>query len=139
MRRADTSVVRVRMVLSRLLALSTALAVLGAGQASGQTVAPASQLQSHAGHDSHAQTDPLDGDGMNDLSSDYYFTVNVAIGDTGIQPTAVFIPAGRRVQLLLRTRGVSEHHYRIEGLVPDNPLWLAEPDSAMDEAAAAPR
>ena len=137
MRGVETSVERVRMVLPLILAMSTAVAVLGAGQASGQTVAPVSQLESHAGHDSHSQTGQLDRDGMADLSADeFYFTVNVAMGDTGIQPAAVFMPVGRRVQLLLRTRGVSEHHYRVVGLVPDNLLWVAEPDSAMDEAAA---
>lgn len=139
MRGAETSVERVWMVLvlPLILALSTAVVVLGTGQASAQTVAPASQPESHAGHDSHSQTGQLDRDGMDDLSFDEsYLTINVAMGDGGVQPASIFMPVGRRVQLLLRTRGVSEHHYRVAGLIPENLLWIAEPDDAMDEAAA---
>jgi hypothetical protein len=54
------------------------------------------------------------------------FTVNVAVSDAEIRPAAVFVPAGRSVQLLLRNRGSSEHHYRVVGLVPDELSWLAD-------------
>jgi cytochrome c-type biogenesis protein len=57
------------------------------------------------------------------------FTVNVGISDAEIQPAAVFVPAGRPVQLLLRNRGASEHHYRVVGLVPDEVSWLAAADA----------
>jgi len=53
------------------------------------------------------------------------FTVNVGISDTEIRPSAVFVPAGRPVQLLVRNRGAAEHHYRVVGLVPDQVAWLA--------------
>jgi cytochrome c-type biogenesis protein len=62
------------------------------------------------------------------------FTVNVGISDGEIQPSAVFVPAGRPVQLVLRDRGSMEHHYRVVGLEPDDLLWMA--DSA--ESGAAP-
>jgi cytochrome c-type biogenesis protein len=64
------------------------------------------------------------------------FTVNVGISDAEIQPAAVFVPAGRPVQLLLRNRSWSEHHYRVVGLVPDELSWLA--DSADSEEATVP-
>ena len=53
------------------------------------------------------------------------FTVNVGVSDTEIQPSAVFVPAGRPVQLVLRNRGSMEHHYRVVGLVPGDLSWLA--------------
>lgn len=40
-------------------------------------------------------------------------------------------PAGRRVQLLLRNRSVTEHHDRVLGLVPDDLLWVSEPESVV--------
>ena len=52
-------------------------------------------------------------------------TINVAVSDAELQPSAVFVPAGRPVQLLLRNRGSVEHHYRVVGLVPDDLMWLA--------------
>ncbi|MGH9255212.1 MAG: hypothetical protein ACRD3C_11665, partial [Vicinamibacterales bacterium] len=54
------------------------------------------------------------------------FTVNVSISDAEIQPSVVFVPAGRPVQLLLRNRGSLEHHYRVVRLVPDELSWLAD-------------
>jgi uncharacterized cupredoxin-like copper-binding protein len=67
---------------------------------------------SHAVHD--VAVDPLD------------FTVNVAVSDTGIQPSTVFVPTGRPVQLVLRNRGMLEHHYRVIGLEPEGLSWLAD-------------
>jgi cytochrome c-type biogenesis protein len=60
------------------------------------------------------------------------FTVNVGISDTEIQPPAVFVPAGRPVQLLLRNRGSLEHHYRVVGLAPDHVAWLARGERPND-------
>jgi cytochrome c-type biogenesis protein len=60
------------------------------------------------------------------------FTVNVGVSDTEIQPSAVFVPAGRPVQLLLRNRGSEEHHYRVMGLVPDEVAWLAPSEHPND-------
>lgn len=59
-----------------------------------------------------------------------YLILNVEISDDGIQPSAVFIPAGQPVQLVLRGRGRTEHHYRVVGLVPDELSWMADPASA---------
>ena len=53
-----------------------------------------------------------------------YLTLNIAISDSDIEPSSVFIPAGRPVQLLLRNRGTTEHHYRVVGLAPDDLAWI---------------
>jgi cytochrome c-type biogenesis protein len=58
-----------------------------------------------------------------------YLTLNVEVSDAGIDPAAVFIPAGRTIQLMLRNRGSMEHHYRIVGLEPDELMWLTRPDT----------
>ena len=52
-------------------------------------------------------------------------TVNVDLTDDGFEPSTIYIPAGRGVQLFLRNRGTTEHHYRIAGLVPAQLSWLA--------------
>jgi cytochrome c-type biogenesis protein len=70
-------------------------------------------------------------------SSALDFTVNVGISDGGIQPSAVFVPAGRPVQLVLRDRGSTEHHYRVVGLVPDELLWMADGTDGGSTAPAA--
>jgi cytochrome c-type biogenesis protein len=63
------------------------------------------------------------------------FTVNVAISDSEIQPSAIFVPAGRPVQLVVRNRGSVEHHYRVVGLAPHEISWLqiAEDDGTGEE------
>src|SRR5512145_2081062 len=53
-----------------------------------------------------------------------YLTLNVAVSDTGIEPSVLFVPAGRPVQLLLRNRGTTKHHYHVVGLVPDDITWV---------------
>jgi len=63
------------------------------------------------------------------------FTVNVTVSDTAIEPSAVFVPAGRPVQLLLRNRGSVEHHYRVVGLEPDQVAWLARAEASAGGAA----
>ncbi len=65
--------------------------------------------------------DALDHDVRADL-----LTLNVAVSDSGIQPSTIFVPAGRPVQLLLRNRGTTEHHYRVVGMVPDDLAWVME-------------
>jgi cytochrome c-type biogenesis protein len=74
--------------------------------------------------DHSAHTAPLD------------FTVNVGISDTEIEPSAVFVPAGRPVQLVLRNRGSVEHHYRVVGLVPGELSWLADRADTGQDAAS---
>jgi cytochrome c-type biogenesis protein len=54
-------------------------------------------------------------------------TLNVSISNGGIEPAAVFVPAGQPVQLLLRGRGTAEHHYRVAGLEPDELWWVVPP------------
>ena len=58
--------------------------------------------------------------------------VNIDMSDTGFDPAAIHIPAGRSVQLVLRNRGNTEHHYRVIGLEPAEMIWLAleQPDVA---------
>lgn len=54
--------------------------------------------------------------------------LNVDLTDEGFQPPSIFIPVGRRVKLILRNRGTTEHHYRVIGLAPMDPLWRSEPE-----------
>ena len=58
--------------------------------------------------------------------------VNIDMSDTGFDPAAIHIPAGRSIQLVLRNRGTTEHHYRVIGLEPAEMIWLAleKPDVA---------
>ena len=104
------------------LPLSAALGVLvlcGAGVAAQPGV-------DHSAHGAHAAA--------SDAAS-LDFTVNVSISDTDIQPSAVFVPAGRPVQLLVRNRGSVEHHYRVVGLAPDEVSWLETgKDDSTDDA-----
>lgn len=95
-----------------------------AGVAAAQVIPPESEAHPHPGGQGH--------DGL--VGSDVrYFLLNVEISDAGIQPSTVFIPAGRPVQLVLRGRDRTEHHYRVVGLVPDELSWRAAPPSAMAE------
>lgn len=52
-------------------------------------------------------------------------TINVELTDAGITPSSVYIPAGKGVQLVVRNRGLREHHYRVLGLVPRDLMWVA--------------
>jgi cytochrome c-type biogenesis protein len=64
-----------------------------------------------------------------------YLTINVGISDDAIEPAAVFVPAGRPVQLLLRSRGTGEHHYRVVGLVPDEVMWVVTGGTGPEDPA----
>jgi cytochrome c-type biogenesis protein len=57
-----------------------------------------------------------------------YLTLNIAVSDAAIDPSMLFVPAGRPVQLLLRNRGTSEHHYHVVGLVAEDLMWVADGD-----------
>lgn len=57
--------------------------------------------------------------------SEYQITVNIELTDTGFEPATIYIPEGRGIQLVLRNRGTTEHHYRVAGLVPTHLTWLA--------------
>jgi cytochrome c-type biogenesis protein len=96
--------------------LSSSAAVLSLLALCGAAPAARSGEVDHSVHTAHG-TAP---DSMLD------FTINVGVSDTAIQPSTVFVPAGRRVQLVLRNRGSAEHHYRVIGLVPDELSWLAD-------------
>jgi len=54
-------------------------------------------------------------------------TINVLLTDEGFEPKTIFIPAGRQIQLVLRNRGTTEHHYKIRGLVPSSLSWISFP------------
>jgi hypothetical protein len=55
-----------------------------------------------------------------------FLTINVDMTDDGFKPPWIFIPAGRGIQLVLRNRGTTEHHFRVLGLVPTDLLWRVE-------------
>jgi len=114
-------------VLARSIAAVIGVFVLhAAGVAAGRAPAPAE----HA-HSTHAEPSAPGGG-----ASAHYFTVNVDISDAAIQPSAVFIPAGRPVQLLLRNRGSTEHHYRVVGLVPDELAWVSVGEGGGQDGAS---
>ncbi len=65
---------------------------------------------------------------LNDPVPAAMLTVNVELTDTGFVPSSVTIPVGQRIQLVVRNRGVREHHYHIVGLRPADLLWLSRED-----------
>jgi cytochrome c-type biogenesis protein len=73
------------------------------------------------------------------LPAAHYLTLNVSLSDDGIEPAALFVPAGQPVQLMLRHRGTSEHHYRVVGLAPDELWWMdrmeGQPEDPSPDAA----
>jgi cytochrome c-type biogenesis protein len=68
----------------------------------------------------------------------HYLTVNVSLSEAGVEPSTIFVPAGQRVQLMLRNRTASEHHYRVVGLTPDDLAWVQPGDSTVPDALAEP-
>ena len=54
--------------------------------------------------------------------------VNIFLSDDGIEPSTIFIPAGKPVRLVLRNRGTREHHFRVGGIVPINMAWYTPAD-----------
>lgn len=66
----------------------------------------------------------------------FVLTLNVDITDDGYEPDSLFIPANRSVQLVIRNRTSSEHHYRIVGLEASELLWLAAPDMEIEEGVS---
>jgi plastocyanin len=72
--------------------------------------------------------DRLAGDAAREGSLITAYTVNVDLTDGGFTPRTVSVPVGRPVQLVVRNRGSSEHHYHVAGLHPAAMLWLSKAD-----------
>ena len=67
----------------------------------------------------------------------FYQIFNVTMSADGAQPSHLFIPGGAGIQLILRNRDTTEHHYRVVGLVPRELAWIApEEDMAIEEGAS---
>jgi cytochrome c-type biogenesis protein len=107
-----------KMVLAPFVVAAFAIGLHGDDVAAEPQSSMASEVQSHAAMD-HGAVHGTPADGPVD-----YLTLNIGISDSDIEPSSVFIPAGRPVQLLLRNRGTTEHHYRIVGLAPDDLAWI---------------
>lgn len=60
-------------------------------------------------------------------------TINVVMTDDGFQPSSIFIPVGREARLVVRNHGMTEHHYKVEGLVPGDVLWRAPAAASVTE------
>ena len=60
-------------------------------------------------------------------------TLNVEVTDDGFEPAAILIPAGRGIQLLMRNQGTTEHHLRVIGAEPARLLWVARPDTGIED------
>jgi hypothetical protein len=54
--------------------------------------------------------------------------INVELYDDRIEPSIIFIPAGRPIRLVLTNRTEREHHFRIKGLVPWHLRWMEYPE-----------
>ena len=54
--------------------------------------------------------------------------VNIKLTDEGFDPDIIFLPAGRPIRLILRNHGTSEHHFRINGLIPSQMRWMEFPE-----------
>jgi cytochrome c-type biogenesis protein len=106
------------MKLALFVAAALVVCVLGDNVAAEPQSSSVADVQSH---------DAADHGTFHEVLSDppvEYLTLNVAVSDTGFEPSALFVPAGRPVQLLVRNRGTSEHHYHVIGMVPDDLTWV---------------
>jgi hypothetical protein len=109
--------------------ISLALIGLIANACSGETVVDAEQGLTEV---QIVETpDPVDAvisDGtaalLDAISEQHMVTINVALTDDGYDPPWIFVPEGELVQLVLRNRGSSEIHYKVEGMVPSELLWI---------------
>jgi cytochrome c-type biogenesis protein len=121
-----------RTVLTAIVAAVLALFLHVAALTASQLPAAEGEVDVHAGMDHRAmQPGPARPEGSAD-----YLTLNVDISDTGINPSAVFVPAGRPVRLLLRNRGSMEHHYRVVGLAPDDLSWIDRSGNASQDGVS---
>jgi cytochrome c-type biogenesis protein len=111
--------IRLALIAAALLAVVASRPALLAAQAPIAEGDP----HTHAGM-SHASEVPVPAEGSGD-----YLTVNIDVTDDEIRPASAFVPAGRPVRLVLRNRGVGEHHYRVIGLVPDDLYWISPADT----------
>ena len=106
------------MRLALFIAVALVVCVHGDDVAAESQFSSVVDVQSHDAADHDAVHEVLAGPAVE------YLTLNVAVSDTGIEPSALFVPAGRPVQLLVRSRGTSEHHYHVVGMVPDDLTWV---------------
>lgn len=63
-------------------------------------------------------------------------TINVEMTDSGFEPKSIRIPTGQTVQLVLRNRGTTEHHFKVQGLAPGEILWLTREAGAREEGVS---
>lgn len=108
-----------------ILAVVGAVALLGSGVAAQQVSPP--ETQALSAHEAHLHAEHETAAASSPAGVAYSFTLNVYISDSGVKPSIVFVPAGRRVQMVLRNLSMAEHHYRVEGLPASDLLWVSEP------------
>jgi len=122
-RHRHTGRLRQRLLWVALLTLLTACSEGQALPASSTTDAP-SDTRPAASTAAPAEFDP------------FVLTVNVDITESGYEPTDVFVPAGRSIQLVVRNRTSSEHHYKVVGMATENLLWLSRPETEIEEGVS---
>ena len=114
-------------------AVTFILTVLGARPSSGpawrRSRCPCRRCRQSSEHEAHVRADNGGHAAGSGKGLAHAFTINVYISDSGIDPSIVFVPAGRRVQLVLRNLSMAEHHYRVVGLPARDLLWVSEPGS----------
>ena len=110
----------------------------GTRVAAQQVFLPTVPSISESEHEAHVRADNGNHQPAPAAGLAHAFTINVYISGSGIDPSIVFVPAGRRVQLVLRNMSMSEHHYRVVGLPARDLLWVSEPGSgsAMPEESS---
>ena len=120
-----------------ILAVTGVVILLGTGLAAQQVYVPDAPAVSE--HEAHVRAESGGQQPTPATGLAHAFTLNVYISDSGIDPPIVFVPAGRRVQLVLRNLSMAEHHYRVVGLPARDLLWISEPGSGsamQDEPSA---
>jgi hypothetical protein len=80
---------------------------------------------------SSATTDEVDASTSNTL-----LTINVEITEEGFKPSALSMPLGQRIKLVVRNRTLQEQHLRILGLVPDGLMWLENPGDVREDGVS---
>jgi hypothetical protein len=61
------------------------------------------------------------------------FVAYVTFVDGGTEPATLFLPAGRKVRLIIKSRVPEERHFRVGGLIVSDLLWLVEPEYTLEE------
>ena len=109
------------------VAVALAASVACSLPVSSSATAPTGHGSSHTTDGSfEEQAHPQSSRTVGEASTISAYTLNIDITDSGFVPSRVSVPVGRPVQLVVRNRGSSEHHYHVAGIHPTDMLWLSK-------------